>query len=73
MSKKKTYVEPEPLPCPFCGKRGLVVQDEFDGITEFLVKCSDGEGRTPRTCHVQPVTFLYDSRAEAVEAWNKRA
>lgn len=47
-------------PCPFC--KGKARQDYIDGGTT-IIECSE--------CHAQ--TGFMDSRAEATEAWNRRA
>ena len=44
-------------PCPFCGGEA-----EFYEFTCFWVSCKD--------CWCE--TFTYDTKQEAVEAWNRR-
>ncbi len=62
--------EAELLPCPFCGapreELGLTVHPNpppADGKAEWGVQCY--------CCHVE--TPFYDTQAEAVSAWNRRA
>lgn len=52
-------------PCPFCGSdRVNVIEHKFHHLTNsFGVKCFN--------CKTESYQF-FDSRKEAIEAWNKR-
>ena len=50
-------------PCPFCGSESIAV--ELHG--EYYVRCANCE------CQVAVVTPLFDSKNEAITAWNRRA
>lgn len=50
-------------PCPYCGNYPLLRQD----ASEWRVECI-GEG-----CECLPSTWFYDTKEEAIEAWNRRA
>ena len=53
--------EEKPLPCPFCGGEAHVI-DCIDPYPCMYVQCSKCGVRTKR----------YNSRSEAVAAWNRR-
>ena len=55
-------------PCPFCGGEAFV--------TEYLYSCDPTSRATTHAvecngCHT--TTFEFDSKEEAIEAWNRRA
>lgn len=63
-------------PCPFCGGKARI-RDLYDVVdwTEddepitkrrFVCECSEEE------CLVNPVTDVFDTEVEAIEAWNRR-
>ena len=53
----------ELLNCPFCGGEAKVYSRKIDWlIDDYKVECSK--------CHC--TTDIYDTKREAVEAWNKR-
>ena len=53
-------------PCPFCGGEAEI--DYFDD-DEWFVRCANLEG----DCEICPSTRFYETREEAVEAWNRRS
>lgn len=64
----------EPLPCPFCGGKALLkhmisrhILIKMD-VIEYYVSHDSAD------CPVGCIeTGLYDTKQEAIEAWNKRA
>lgn len=50
-------------PCPFCGGEACTME-EFDGFdtTQYSVQC--------QSCKIE--TMLFNERAEAIAAWNRR-
>ena len=56
--------ETELKPCPFCGgKARLITYDTCTCV--YYVKCDSA------SCGIKPVTWIYTTGEEAVEAWNK--
>ena len=59
--------KPKLLPCPFCKGEAKRLYTEYGNSTVslmgYFVEC--------QKCHVR--TDEYDTEAEAIEAWNKRA
>ena len=53
-------------PCPFCGGEATLIDD---GFGRYFVECSMSDG----ICKVIPRTWSYDTKEEAIEAWNRRA
>lgn len=51
-----------PLSCPRCGKSRIVVLWHPGGLYGVAHKCPDG---------TEPVKVKFDTKAEAVEAWNR--
>lgn len=51
--------------CPFCGGKAILCHIENDLWT---VRC-DGLGK----CQVVPMTGRYETKTDAIKAWNKRA
>ena len=50
--------------CPFCGSKArLNVCNE-----KYFVECSH-----EKWCETLPKTWLYNTKGEAIEAWNRRA
>ena len=49
-------------PCPFCGSPGEVVQR----IGGWTAGCSN------LLCGIEPMTYFYDDKADAINAWNVR-
>ena len=57
-------------PCPFCGNTNILVYEEEGkfGFTEWIVECDS------HYCACQPTAHdSYQTKVEAVEAWNTRA
>lgn len=57
-------------PCPFCGNTKMLVYEEKGrfGFTEWIVECDS------HYCACQPTAHdSYQTKEEAVEAWNTRA
>ena len=58
-----------PLPCPFCGSRAherCHIRD--DGRPhKYSIECGNPN------CRISPDTYYYETRDEAIAAWNKRA
>lgn len=58
-------------PCPFCGSKAKIF-DTMDG--EWYVSCSQSEYQeTGIICSCIPSTWIYDTKEDAIEAWNRRA
>ncbi len=50
-------------PCPFCGEtESLIIDDEWT-IPAFAIEC----------CECGASTITFDTKEEAIEAWNRRA
>lgn len=80
-NKKQTVrgeaeIEPDALPCPFCGAAATIEPWHGGKITKRRIGCS-GQGDTlmrgkrPITCHVSPAV-TGETRAEALRRWNAR-
>lgn len=52
--------------CPFCGGTAFIKEEQGHC---FTVNCANDSGEI---CSVLPKTWTYDTKEEAVEAWNKR-
>lgn len=61
--EKETDEEPEPKPCPFCGKAPRISEVNF----QTCIACVNED------CPVNPETIFFQTREEAIEAWNRRA
>ena len=48
-------------PCPFCGNEA-----EFDEWKIFCIRCLNGD------CDIKPQTDWFNTKEEAIEAWNRR-
>lgn len=66
-SSQPSRLRVKPLPCPWCGEAPAVRKGGYHAGM-FTVHCEN------EACEVQPQTRLwsYDTRREAVEAWNTR-
>lgn len=53
-------------PCPFCGSEAEII-DYKDEYLEQIVTCRNS------FCKVNPNTHFFETREEAIEAWNRRA
>lgn len=51
-------------PCPFCGGEALI--NKAGNL--YVAKCA-----ATNNCLVHPWVGRYDNKAEAIEAWNRRA
>lgn len=51
-------------PCPFCGKEAQLDKDSYG---YYEVGCYN------YGCQVQPFTEIFDTKREAIRAWNRRA
>ena len=52
--------------CPFCG--GEAELDHFDS-DEWYICCANLDGE----CEIRPSTRFYETKEEAIEAWNRRS
>lgn len=57
-------------PCPFCGSKARLVHTLDD---EWYVECSQCDSEGGGFCSCLPSTWLYGTKQEAIEAWNRRA
>ena len=64
-------------PCPFCGGEAEVTRNYYtvQDITLWQVRCKTrpyavDEGKQ---CYTMDSFILFDTEAEAIEAWNRRA
>lgn len=55
--------EPKPKPCPFCGKEPRIYGDK----PQVYIACVNQD------CPVNSETIFFQTREEAIEAWNRRA
>jgi Lar family restriction alleviation protein len=55
------------LPCPFCGKEPEIDKYKIKGIMHWNVGCMNDH------CLVHVETDDFESKDEAIGAWNKRA
>lgn len=55
---------PELKPCPFCGGKAEICP----AGRRFRVECMLEKG----ACAVIPITWDYDTKEEAADAWNRR-
>lgn len=60
------------LPCPFCGASASVEEISLDGlgITQFSVGC---DSRDEDSCMGYQSFQQFNTKREAIAAWNKRA
>lgn len=56
--------EEKPLPCPFCGSEVEIGHPPIS--SKYYIQC------TKSGCVVKPITKSYNSKEEAIAAWNKR-
>lgn len=59
--------EPEPKPCPFCGKEPRIYGDKYGDKPQAYIACVN------KDCPVTLETIFFQTRIEAIEAWNHRA
>ncbi len=55
-------------PCPFCGGNGKIEQDHYAGKTTYLPMCENYNNG----CWGMQENW-FDTEAEAIAAWNRRA
>lgn len=57
------------LPCPFCGSEDVSINEAYWDChgARYEASCNNPQ------CAVHPYSDLYDTEAEAAEAWNTRA
>ena len=62
-TQKVIKITPELLPCPFCGGKA-----KLDGAVNkvFWIRCNN------KDCEVGCITCDFETKAEAIKAWNKR-
>ena len=58
-------------PCPFCGGEAIIrehhINPDYPERALYTVKCWEP------SCYVMPETDLLETKARAVEVWNRRA
>lgn len=73
---REPVIEPEALPCPFCGAPGEIQYWHGGRPTKRMISCS-GQGDTlmrggrPITCQVSP-SVTGETRNQALRRWNTR-
>ena len=71
VSKKKEMkqeVKQELKPCPFCGETPTLERyTDLYNMVKYGIECRGSD------CEIQPFTAWYADKAEAIEAWNRRA
>jgi hypothetical protein len=73
---REPEIEPDALPCPFCGAPAQIQYWHGGKPTKRLLSCS-GQADTlmrdsrPITCHASP-GVTGENRAEALRRWNTR-
>ena len=64
-------------PCPFCGADAEVIESEYGmyetGYAIYCTHCSLKLGVDGRLSEAYEWTPVFDTEAEAINAWNKRA
>lgn len=72
---QEPVIEPEALPCPFCGSPATIEYWHGGRPSKRMISCSDAAdtpfGRPDATCHVGP-SVTGETRAEALRRWNGR-
>ncbi len=61
-------IEPDALPCPFCGSPATIQYWHGGGAFKRLIVCSDPDDNP---CEVVP-SITGETRAEALRHWNRR-
>lgn len=56
-------------PCPFCGGEAVVECHDEDYGDDWIVSCINLDGE----CEITPHTKFYETKQEAIEAWNRRS
>lgn len=68
-------IDPDALPCPFCGAPATIEYWHGGKPTRRMIKCSGQSDtlmrRGPITCHVGP-SVMGETRTEALRRWNGR-
>ena len=62
-------------PCPFCGGEAEVWNHHYEekDITLWLVRCKERPYEAERACYASDSFISFDTKEEAIEAWNTRA
>lgn len=69
-------IDPDALPCPFCGTPATIEYWHGGKPTKRMISCGGQadtlmRGNRPITCHVAP-SVTGETRAEALRRWNAR-
>ncbi|PWU21865.1 MAG: hypothetical protein C5B50_00850 [Verrucomicrobia bacterium] len=56
--------------CPFCGSSASIEEITYGGIPFFSVGC---DSKSEDSCMGYQSLTVFNTRADAVKAWNKRA
>lgn len=62
--------EPKLKMCPFCGGKAKVRSEDRKKGKAYWAYCAEP---IETGCDVRPVTCKFDTKEEAIEAWNRRA
>lgn len=62
--------EPKLKTCPFCGGKAKVRSEDRKKGKAYWAYCAEP---IETGCDVRPVTCKFDTKEEAIEAWNRRA
>ena len=55
-------------PCPFCGGEAIIKCHDKDYSDNWFVYCANLDGN----CEIHPYTWFYETKEEAIGAWNRR-
>ena len=55
-------------PCPFCSGKAILECHDEDYGNDWIVLCANLDG----DCEIQPHTRFYETKEEAIAAWNSR-
>jgi len=73
--RRAPQIEPDALPCPFCGAPAEIQYWHGGGPNKRLISCSNTAGTLSSdptaTCDVGPAVSG-ETRAKALEKWNRR-
>lgn len=65
-------IEPEALPCPFCGSPAEIQFWHGGTLTKRMISCSGRANHDGYVCDVGPMV-TGPTRGEALARWNRRA